>query len=130
MVSMDYKHLRTFHHRVFESKAKTLFCLQPQLANLCAASSRGRPASCHRPLAQQEALQQETEGSELHFHPQPQENAQLSGDGDPPAARSGEDGSRSSTDSPSVGSSGDPGENTSTATLLSECVSEKQRGDC
>lgn len=111
MVSIDYKHHKTFHQK--------LFCLQPQLANLCAASSRGRPASCHRPLAQQEALlQQETEDSEPLFHPQPQENSQLGSDGDPPAARSGEDGSRSSTDSPSVGSSGDPGETTSTATLF------------
>lgn len=121
MVSMDSKHLRTFHHwvKVVKSKTTSLFCLQPQLANLCAASSRGRPPSCHRALAQQEALlQQETEGSELHFHPQPQENSQLSGDGDLPAARSGEDGSRSSTDSPSAGSSGDPGETTSTAALF------------
>lgn len=105
--------------RVFKSKTKTLFCLQPQLASLCAASSRGRPTSCHRPPPQQESIpQQETEDSELHIHPQPQENPQLSGIGAPPAARSGEDGSRSSTDSPSVGSIGDPGETTSTTILF------------
>ncbi|XP_068197991.1 von Willebrand factor A domain-containing protein 5B1 [Antennarius striatus] len=76
---------------------------QPQLASLCAASSRGRSASCHRPLPQQER------DSDPHFHPLPQDNSQLTGISATPAARNttGEDGSRSSTDSPSVGSSGD-----------------------
>ncbi|XP_047433199.1 von Willebrand factor A domain-containing protein 5B1 isoform X2 [Mugil cephalus] len=80
---------------------------QPQLASLCAATSRGHPASCHRPLPQQGlALQQDTEP---HFHPQPQDNPVPSGSSVPPPTHSapGEDGSRSSTDSPSVGSIGD-----------------------
>ncbi|XP_035511953.1 von Willebrand factor A domain-containing protein 5B1 [Morone saxatilis] len=81
---------------------------QPQLASLCATSSSGRPASCHRPLPQQEPLLQQEADSEL-FHPQPQDNPQLSGISVPPVARNttGEEGSRSSTDSPSVGSVGD-----------------------
>uniref|UniRef100_A0A3Q3X3M7 Uncharacterized protein n=1 Tax=Mola mola TaxID=94237 RepID=A0A3Q3X3M7_MOLML len=70
----------------------------PQLASLCATSSRGRPDSCHRLI-----LQHGAEDSELPLHLQPQENPQLGGTGTLPAARSGEDGSRSSTDSPSVG---------------------------
>ncbi|XP_049437986.1 von Willebrand factor A domain-containing protein 5B1 isoform X2 [Epinephelus fuscoguttatus] len=82
---------------------------QPQLASLCATSSRGRPASCHRPLPQQEPPLPQEADSEPHFHTQPQDNPQPSGIGMPPAARNsaGEDGSRSSTDSPSVGSIGD-----------------------
>ncbi|KAM9350842.1 von Willebrand factor A domain-containing protein 5B1 [Symphorus nematophorus] len=90
---------------------------QPQLASLCATSSRGRPASCHRPLPQQEPTLQQEADWELHLHPQPQDNTQLSGVGVQPAARNaaaaaaaataGENGSRSSTDSPSVGSVGD-----------------------
>ncbi|XP_040008319.1 von Willebrand factor A domain-containing protein 5B1 isoform X2 [Xiphias gladius] len=93
---------------------------QPQLASLCATSSRGRPASCHRPLPQQEPLLQQEADSEPHFHPQPQDNPLPGGGGGSssssgggggvlPAARStaGEDGSRSSTDSPSVGSVGE-----------------------
>ncbi|KAE8292833.1 von Willebrand factor A domain-containing protein 5B1 Precursor [Larimichthys crocea] len=86
---------------------------QPQLASLCATSSRGRPGSCHRPFPQQEQLlQQEADLAELHFQPHPpQDNPQLGGTGSaPPAAArntGGEDGSRSSTDSPSVGSLGD-----------------------
>ncbi|KAI3356955.1 hypothetical protein L3Q82_003598 [Scortum barcoo] len=82
---------------------------QPQLASLCATSSRGRPASCHRPIPQQEPPLQQEVDSEPHFPPQPQDSAQLSGAGGPPTARNttGEDGSRSSTDSPSVGSVGD-----------------------
>ncbi|XP_075947732.1 von Willebrand factor A domain-containing protein 5B1 [Anarhichas minor] len=80
---------------------------QPQLASLCATSSRGHPASCHGPLTQQEPLLQQEVDSELHF--QPQENPQPGSISTPPAARNsaGEDGSRSSTDSPSVGSVGD-----------------------
>ncbi|XP_070696142.1 von Willebrand factor A domain-containing protein 5B1 [Pempheris klunzingeri] len=82
---------------------------QPQLASLCATSSRGHPASCQRPLPQQELPLQQEADSELNFHPQPQDNPLLSSVSVPPAARntSGEDGSRSSTDSPSVGSVGD-----------------------
>ncbi|GLD50388.1 von Willebrand factor A domain-containing protein 5B1 [Lates japonicus] len=92
---------------------------QPQLASLCATSSRGRPASCHRPFPQQELLLQQEADSELHHHPQPQDNplpnssssSGSSGGGGVvlPAARNaaGDDGSRSSTDSPSVGSVGD-----------------------
>ncbi|XP_076596043.1 von Willebrand factor A domain-containing protein 5B1 [Chaetodon auriga] len=82
---------------------------QPQLASLCASSSRGRPASCHKPLPQQEPLLHQEAHSEPQLHPQPQDNPQLSGISTPPAARNaaGEDGSRSSTDSPSVGSIGD-----------------------
>ncbi|XP_029911660.1 von Willebrand factor A domain-containing protein 5B1 [Myripristis murdjan] len=81
---------------------------QPQLASLCATSSRGRPASCHRPLPQQEGQLQQEADSELHFHPQPQASP-LPSSSVQAAARSitGEDGSRSSTDSPSVGSIGD-----------------------
>ncbi|XP_065817720.1 von Willebrand factor A domain-containing protein 5B1 [Labrus bergylta] len=76
---------------------------QPQLASLCATSSSGRPASCHRTLPPPEA------DSELHFQPQPQDNALPRDVSVPPTARhtAGEDGSRSSSDSPSVGSSGD-----------------------
>ncbi|XP_018541948.1 von Willebrand factor A domain-containing protein 5B1 [Lates calcarifer] len=93
---------------------------QPQLASLCATSSRGRPASCHRPFPQQELLLQQEADSELHHHPLPQDNplpnsssssSGSSGGGGVvlPAARNaaGDDGSRSSTDSPSVGSVGD-----------------------
>ncbi|XP_032375833.1 von Willebrand factor A domain-containing protein 5B1 [Etheostoma spectabile] len=68
---------------------------QPQLASLCASSSRGRPASCPRSLPQQEPPLQQEADSGLPFHSQPQDNS------------TGEDGSRSSTDSPSVGSVGD-----------------------
>ncbi|XP_041655991.1 von Willebrand factor A domain-containing protein 5B1 [Cheilinus undulatus] len=78
---------------------------QPQLASLCATSSSGHTASCHRQIPQQEAE------SEPHLHPQPQtpDNPQPGGASVPPTARTpaGEDGSRSSTDSPSVGSTGD-----------------------
>ncbi|XP_056130401.1 von Willebrand factor A domain-containing protein 5B1 [Lampris incognitus] len=81
---------------------------QPQLASLCGMSSRGHPGSCHRPLPQQEGLLQQEAGSEIHLQPQNQ--------ADPPPGTSvhtaasittGTDGSRSSTDSPSVGSLGD-----------------------
>ncbi|XP_035799985.1 von Willebrand factor A domain-containing protein 5B1 [Amphiprion ocellaris] len=80
-----------------------------QLASLCATSSRGRPGSCHRSLPQQEPPSQQDANSELHFHSQPQDNRPPGGNSDTPATRStpGEDGSRSSTDSPSVGSVGD-----------------------
>lgn len=83
--------------------------LQPQLASLCATSSQGFPVGGNTPLAQQEPIhRQETEASELLFHHQPQETPPTSSA--PPAACSAGDGSRSSTDSPSVGSSGDQGE--------------------
>uniref|UniRef100_A0A3P8UHP1 von Willebrand factor A domain containing 5B1 n=1 Tax=Amphiprion percula TaxID=161767 RepID=A0A3P8UHP1_AMPPE len=76
-----------------------------QLASLCATSSRGHPGSCHRSLPQQEPPSQQDANSELHFHSQPQDNRPPGGNSDTPATRStpGEDGSRSSTDSPSVG---------------------------
>ncbi|XP_053281325.1 von Willebrand factor A domain-containing protein 5B1 [Pleuronectes platessa] len=78
---------------------------QPQLASLCASSSRGRPAICPRPLPQQEA------DSEPRFPLQPQDDplpGSISSGGLVPAAQNtaGEEASRSSTDSPSVGSSG------------------------
>ncbi|KAM6982063.1 von Willebrand factor A domain-containing protein 5B1 [Tautogolabrus adspersus] len=76
---------------------------QPQLASLCATSSSGRPASCHRTLPPLEA------DSEPHFHPEPQDNPLPRDVSVQPTARNtaGEGGSRSSSDSPSVGSSGD-----------------------
>lgn len=97
---------------------KQLSFFQPQLASLCATTSRGRPASCHRLVSQQEVLLQQEVDSELHLHPQAQDN--LLPSSVPPAARNaaGEDGSRSSTDSPSVGSVGDTGWITSSTSLL------------
>ncbi|XP_029013120.1 von Willebrand factor A domain-containing protein 5B1 isoform X2 [Betta splendens] len=82
---------------------------QPQLASLCAAAPRGRPASCHRPLPQQEPLLQQEVDAEPHFHSQPPDNPPPASGAAQPATRApvGEDGSRSSTDSPSVGSTGD-----------------------
>ncbi|XP_030589971.1 von Willebrand factor A domain-containing protein 5B1 [Archocentrus centrarchus] len=82
---------------------------QPQLASLCATSTRGRSASCHKPLLQQEIFLQQEADSELHFHPQPQDEPQPSGSSGMPVSHSAtrEDGSRSSTDSPSLGSIGD-----------------------
>ncbi|XP_016103404.1 von Willebrand factor A domain-containing protein 5B1-like [Sinocyclocheilus grahami] len=63
---------------------------QPQLASLCATSSRGRPITAHKPLAQQpEGLQGESKVDQTHPSPVV------------------EYGSRSSTDSPSLGSTGD-----------------------
>ncbi|XP_026092945.1 von Willebrand factor A domain-containing protein 5B1-like [Carassius auratus] len=60
---------------------------QPQLASLCATSSRGRPIAAHKPPVQQpEGLQGESKVDQTHLV---------------------EDGSRSSTDSPSLGSTGD-----------------------
>ncbi|KTF96145.1 hypothetical protein cypCar_00026981 [Cyprinus carpio] len=62
----------------------------PQLASLCASSSRGRPITAHKPPAQQpEGLQGESKVDQTHPGPVV------------------EDGSRSSTDSPSLGSTGD-----------------------
>ncbi|XP_070766742.1 von Willebrand factor A domain-containing protein 5B1 [Enoplosus armatus] len=114
---------------------------QPQLASLCATSSRGRPASGHRPPPQQEPLLQQEADSELHFHSQSQDNPLLSGIGVLPTARNttGEDGSRSSTDSPSVGSTGDTDgyghqlcqaetpQETPTSDL---CAANQHKGDC
>uniref|UniRef100_A0A671N6B8 von Willebrand factor A domain-containing protein 5B1-like n=1 Tax=Sinocyclocheilus anshuiensis TaxID=1608454 RepID=A0A671N6B8_9TELE len=61
-----------------------------QLASLCATSSRGRPITAHKPPAQQpEGLQEEFKVDQTHPGPVM------------------EDGSRSSTDSPSLGSTGD-----------------------
>lgn len=54
-----------------------------------------------RPLSQQE--QQEFEDADLHVHPNQEIPQSVSA---PPATRSRDDGSRSSTDSPSVGSTG------------------------
>ncbi|KTF88234.1 hypothetical protein cypCar_00013650 [Cyprinus carpio] len=63
---------------------------QPQLASLCATSSRGRPITAHKPPVQQpECLQGESKVDQT----QPGQVV--------------EDGSRSSTDSPSLGSTGD-----------------------
>uniref|UniRef100_A0A3Q2ZPI6 von Willebrand factor A domain containing 5B1 n=1 Tax=Kryptolebias marmoratus TaxID=37003 RepID=A0A3Q2ZPI6_KRYMA len=80
-------------------------CFQPQVASLCATSFRGRPASCHMPLPHQEPAPQQEEDSELHFQAQLQDSFQPSDSSGAPVARNptGEDGSRSSTDSPSVG---------------------------
>ncbi|KAM3871568.1 von Willebrand factor A domain-containing protein 5B1 [Diretmus argenteus] len=81
---------------------------QPQLASLCATSSRGRVASCQRPLPQQEWLLQQETNSELHS-PHQAQGSPLPSSSVQPAAHNTtwEDGSRSSTDSPSVGSIGD-----------------------
>lgn len=69
-----------------------------------------------RPLSQQELIpQHESEDPDPHVHP-PQETPQNA----PHAARSGDEGSRSSTDSPSVGSTGDSGEPQTEETLDDE----------
>lgn len=116
-------HIKSFS----KSNNKLSCCFQPQLASLCATSTRGRPASCHRPVPPQETpLQQEVDS-------EPQDNLPVvssssssgssggggGGGGIVPAARSaaGEDGSRSSTDSPSVGSVGDTGRITNMTVL-------------
>ncbi|XP_051518790.1 von Willebrand factor A domain-containing protein 5B1 [Myxocyprinus asiaticus] len=71
---------------------------QPQLASLCATSSRARPTAGHKPPVQQyEGLQGEPKADQT----QPGPSAQGVTQG--PI----EDGSRSSTDSPSQGSTGD-----------------------
>ncbi|KAM4572154.1 von Willebrand factor A domain-containing protein 5B1 [Fundulus diaphanus] len=74
-----------------------------QLAGLCATSFRGRPATCHKPPPQQE------DDSELHPQTQLQDGPPPSDSRGAPVPRTpaGDDGSRSSTDSPSVGSLGD-----------------------
>ncbi|KAF7666115.1 hypothetical protein LDENG_00120730 [Lucifuga dentata] len=81
---------------------------QPQLASLCATTSRGHPANCHRSVPQQEGPLQQEADSEPNIPPQPQSNPLPSSSVQPAAHKTmGEEGSRSSTDSPSVGSSGD-----------------------
>ncbi|KAK9954568.1 hypothetical protein ABG768_016620 [Culter alburnus] len=68
---------------------------QPQLASLCATSSRGRPIPAHKPsVQQQEGLQGESKADQTHHGPSAQ-------------GPMVEDGSRSSTDSHSLGSTGD-----------------------
>ncbi|XP_013887062.1 von Willebrand factor A domain-containing protein 5B1 isoform X2 [Austrofundulus limnaeus] len=76
---------------------------QPHVASLC----KGRPASCHMPAPQQEPPPQQEEDSELQA--QLQDSSQPNDSSGAPVAQhpAGEDGSRSSTDSPSVGSIGD-----------------------
>ncbi|CAG03816.1 unnamed protein product, partial [Tetraodon nigroviridis] len=77
---------------------------QPQLASLCATSSSGFPAGGTGPFSLQELIpQQEFEDSDLRIPP-PQETPQSINA--PHATRSRDDGSRSSTDSPSVDSTG------------------------
>ncbi|KAM4737548.1 von Willebrand factor A domain-containing protein 5B1 [Anableps anableps] len=82
---------------------------QPQLAGLCATSFRGRPSTCHKPPPQQEVPLQQEDDSELHPQPQLQDGPQPSDSTGVSVTRNpaGDDGSRSSTDSPSVGSIGD-----------------------
>uniref|UniRef100_A0A3Q3LAF3 von Willebrand factor A domain containing 5B1 n=1 Tax=Mastacembelus armatus TaxID=205130 RepID=A0A3Q3LAF3_9TELE len=88
----------------------------------------GHPASCHRPLPQQEPLLQQEADSELHFHHQPQDKHQPSNSG--VRSTPGEDSSRSSTDSPSVGSMGDTAE-TPQETQTSDLDSANQpKGNC
>ncbi|XP_072304931.1 von Willebrand factor A domain-containing protein 5B1 [Eucyclogobius newberryi] len=73
---------------------------QPQLASLCASSSRGHAASCHLPSAHQGP---EANGSPTEEPPDPAASTQPP----PPCPSGAEDGSRSSTDSPSVCSVGE-----------------------
>ncbi|KAM6925451.1 von Willebrand factor A domain-containing protein 5B1 [Xenentodon cancila] len=82
---------------------------QPQLASLCAASFRGQTASSHKPLPQQEPPLHHEDISEPYSQPQLQDISRPSDASVVPAAcnPTGEDGSRSSTDSPSLGSVGD-----------------------
>ncbi|XP_053704743.1 von Willebrand factor A domain-containing protein 5B1 [Synchiropus splendidus] len=77
---------------------------QPQVASLCASSSKARPSSVQRPLPHQQEVD-----PEVQIHPQLQDNPSPGGNIASPAARNtaGEDGSRSSTDSHSAGSFGD-----------------------
>ncbi|XP_029993756.1 von Willebrand factor A domain-containing protein 5B1 [Sphaeramia orbicularis] len=111
---------------------------QPQLASLCATSSRGRSASCHRPVPHQEMLLQQEADAEFHSHPQPQDAPVPSQQPAAPNA-AGEDGSRSSTDSPSVSSIGDTdgyGHQLCQAETPQECQTSElgainqHKGDC
>ncbi|XP_029362902.1 von Willebrand factor A domain-containing protein 5B1 [Echeneis naucrates] len=110
---------------------------QPQLASLCATSSRGGPSSCHRPLPQPEPLLQQDANSDSTSS----SSSSGGGGGVLPAARNtaGDNGSRSSTDSPSVGSIGDPDgyghqlcqAETPQENQIPALVAENQRkGDC
>lgn len=76
------------------------FLQQPQLASLCATSSRARPVPGHKP-PQQEGLPGEWKTDQVVSGPSAQ------GINPGPAV---ENGSRSSTDSPSLGSTGDAGQ--------------------
>ncbi|XP_059384293.1 von Willebrand factor A domain-containing protein 5B1 [Carassius carassius] len=68
---------------------------QPQLASLCATSSRGRPITAHKPQAQQpEGLQGESKVDQTHPGPVVEDGSRSSTD-------------HCSTDSPSLGSTGD-----------------------
>lgn len=91
------------HTKVSTLIFKKVIC-QPQLASLCATSSSGFPAGGTGPFSLQELIpQQEFEDSDLRIPP-PQETPQSINA--PHATRSRDDGSRSSTDSPSVDSTG------------------------
>ncbi|XP_029689047.1 von Willebrand factor A domain-containing protein 5B1 isoform X2 [Takifugu rubripes] len=109
---------------------------QPQLASLCAASSRGPPLGGTRPFSQQEPIpQQESEDSDHRVHP-PQEVPQTINA--PHATRCGDDGSRSSTDSPSLGSTADSDcyghqvcqAETPQEALRSDLGADQPKGDC
>ncbi|KAM4562255.1 von Willebrand factor A domain-containing protein 5B1 isoform 1-T1 [Odontesthes bonariensis] len=82
---------------------------QSQLASLSATSFRGQPASCRKNLPYQELPLQQKDDLGPNSLPQQQYNPQASDGSMPSAVKNhvGEDGSRSSTDSPSVGSIGD-----------------------
>ncbi|XP_028308117.1 von Willebrand factor A domain-containing protein 5B1 [Gouania willdenowi] len=77
---------------------------QPQLVSLCAASSRGRPAVCHRPLPQTELLLQQEADAEPDAQPHVTTPPGSGGSGTP--GNQSTSGS-TSTESPSVGSGGD-----------------------
>ncbi|KAM6976951.1 von Willebrand factor A domain-containing protein 5B1 [Aplochiton taeniatus] len=80
---------------------------EPQLVSLCASSSRGRSASSQRPYNQPEGVPQAEADPETH-QTQAQAQAQTQACVQATAQRSvGEEGSRSSTETPSVGSLGD-----------------------
>ncbi|MED6257653.1 hypothetical protein ATANTOWER_028949, partial [Ataeniobius toweri] len=114
---------------------------QPQLAGLCATSFRGQPATCYKPPLQQEPPPQQEDDCELHPQPQLQDDPQPSDNRGVPVARNpaGDDGSRSSTDSPSVGSVGDTDgyghqlcqaetpQDTQTSHLI---ITSQHKGDC
>ncbi|XP_055079091.1 von Willebrand factor A domain-containing protein 5B1 [Periophthalmus magnuspinnatus] len=86
-------------HMSLEHETQWKSDYQPQLASLCASSSRGHTASCHMPSAHQGP---EADGSPTEEPPDPASSAQA-----PPCTSGAEEGSRSSTDSPSVGSVGE-----------------------
>ncbi|CAL8368150.1 unnamed protein product [Lota lota] len=94
---------------------------QSQLESMCATASRVRPAGCHRGPSQQQGFAQQEADADPQTHPHAhtlhtQEDSLAVGSSvaaGPPApgaaglAHQGTYGSRSSTDSPSVGSLGD-----------------------